>query len=705
MWLRSTIANRIVVNLENRITANYLVRSTAYPYYIAWNDTTNDRYVRNQTIGSFAAFTEPPPPAPAMGMPPPPVTPNGKYQAMMRQLIAQLGSAPADDYIAQCVALGLAARRQRDYMSGIVKVAWDALSEVGVDSLTPVVVNAVAENRYRIIDDQHRVMFVKTLFRPFNRERRLRADGYLDSVSYPVMRMHTDPQLVRALRTSPLGFPYNALALVIGAIRRRVPITWRPTYDKVLNASRTAALKFQKVARSLKVMAARRTDNLARGQFQNVAMLQAFAELRRTAVAGGPALLASVPSVTPTPTQDFVLVPDVDGTDWTKVSHGPAYRVPLGPTDADLDNIAVFMMMLEQTAITLSKDFVVAVDDPFRVWILQALRETTPSTSKASIAFSLTGVQTKTNVSAITLTLPATATRPSMVFSTSTLVGNFSDRSLPSMRTKPPLVEKSGFYPMHSFLCLGLKPDSTAWTLSQVFMQINVGSTTGQNLGAVLGAVMDVFAGANQPTFVMKRGMIWFLPQESYLTVQRLEWGLGPSAEQAFTSWCKDWMPRSFVIRNPTLVSRRNCTRIDTPTNTGLRFGHEMLFMFEIARDGVEPAKDYIITCGLDLNLQDGSESLIASIRVDPASADAKVGLLDFVGWLVPQVDISSVGNIIPVLENVLIRSVELKIVKGDKGISVDQIVVKAEYSNPSWKVPGPNGQKVNVPFLVRTVL
>ncbi len=705
LWLRSTAESRVVVNLENRIGPRYLIRSTSYPYYLTWN-SDDAKFSRENQKTSFNAFSNKPKGSAGE------LAAIKKYQRMMKLLIPRVFSGP-DPYIAEYNNI---LRSEDDYafISGLVQKAWSALSEVGVGSLATFPVNGVLEERYQT---QARgktgaVIFTKTHCRPFSRERRLMADSYLDGASYPIKAGQSYDEILRASRTTPLARPYKTLAWVIGAVRNNMmPVSWRPKYDSIVDVSRSACLRVQKTVGWAKYMPARTTAALQRGQLQDVKnppvhlLVQRLAALPTAEDQGVSTPAAPAPSVTPAPTQDFYLVPDVTGVDWATTYTGPVYRVPLGPGEDGLDSIAVLLMMLENPALKLRKDLSLTADDPFRAWLLQAVHEI-PLTSQARVSVSLTGMQTKTNVVAISFTLPATDSRPAMVYSTSTLVGNFSDRSLPSLAGKPPIIETSGFYPMHSFLCLGLTPDGKPWSLAQVLSQINVdASAANQNLGAVLAAVVDVLTKSTKPLqFLLKRGMIWFLPNENYLTVQRLEWGLNADTEKAIGAWCKEWMPSHLVLQKPTIVARRNCTRMDTLINVGLSFEHEMLVMCEIVKTGVDPATDYIITCGLDLNLDGGSDTLIATIRVDPARFDAEnVGLLDFIGWLVPEVDISDVGNVIPVINNIMVRSVELKISKTDTGsASIDRIAVQAEYSNPSWKVSRPNSTaKVEVPFLV----
>ncbi len=704
LWLRSTADRRVVVNLENRIGPRFLIRSTSYPYYLTWN-IGDVRFARENQRISFNAFSDAPRGEPDE------IEAIEKYQGMMKLLIAKVFPGP-DPYIDEFNKPGLA--NEFAFINRLVQEAWNALSEVGVDSLVTFPVNGVSEERYqtRARGDNGAVIFVKTHCRPFSRERRLKADGYVDGASYPIKVGQSYDEILRASRTTPLARPYKALAWVIGAVRNNVmPVSWRPGYDSIVDVSRSACLRVQKTVGWAKYMPARTTAALQRGQLQDVKnppvhlFAQRLAGLAAAADQGVSTPTGTPLSVTPAPAQDFFLVPDVTDVDWATAYTGPVYRVPVGPGEEDLDSIAVFLMMLENPALKLRNDLSLTEDDPFRAWLLQAVHEI-PLTSHARVSVSLTGTQTKTNVVAITLMLPATDSRPAMAYSTSTLVGNFSDRSLPSLAGKPPMIETSGFYPMHSFLCLGLTPDGKPWSLAQVLSQINVdASAATQNLGAVLAAVVDVLTKSTTPLqFILNRGMIWFLPNENYLTVQRLEWGLNADTEKALGAWCKEWMPSHLVLQKPTIVARRSCTRMDTPTNTGLSFEHEMLVMCEIVKTGVDPATDYIITCGLDLNLAGGSETLIATIRVDPASFDAEnVGLLDFIGWLVPEVDISGVGTVIPVINNIMVRSVELKISKTDTGsVSIDRIVVRAEYSNPSWKVSRLNSTaKVEVPFLV----
>ena len=693
-----------MVNLENRIGPRYLIRSTAYPYYLTW-DPIKIKFIRETQSISFGAFWNEPKGTPGE------VAAIKKYQRMMKLLIVKVFSGP-DPYIDAFNNTPYA--DDFTFINQLVQQAWDGLSEVGVSSLATVRVNGVDEERYRIVarGDDNQVIFIKTHCRPFSRERRLKADSYVDGAAYPIKAGHSYADILKASRTTPLERPYKELAYVIGAVRNNLmPVSWRPKYDSILDVSRKLCLRVQKTAGWDIYMPARTTATLNRGQLQDVQHpplhlpVQRLAALATAADGRVPAPTVPPPSVTPAPTQDFFLVPDVTDVDWATTYTGPVYRVPLGPGNDDLDSAAVFLMMLENPALKVHEDFSLTADDPFRAWLLQAVHEM-PLTSQASVSVSLTGTQSRTNVAGITLTLPSTGSRPAMVFSTSTLVGNFSDRSLPSMASKPPTIETSGFYPMHSFLCLGLAPGGKTWSLAQVLSQINVdASAATQNLGTVLAAIVDVFTKSTNPLqFVLKRGMIWFLPNESYLTVQRLEWGLSADAEKALGAWCEEWMPSHLVLQKPTIVARRNCKRMDTPTNVGLSFEHEMLVMCEIVRTGVDPATGYIITCGLDLNLAEGSETLIATIRVDPASFDTEnVGLLDFIGWLVPEIDISGVGDVIPVINNIMVRSVELKISKTDTGsASINGIVVRAEYSNPSWKVSRPNSAaKVEVPFLV----
>ncbi len=254
--------------------------------------------------------------------------------------------------------------------------------------------------------------------------------------------------------------------------------------------------------------------------------------------------------------------------------------------------MASFILQLDQPLLEVEKDLQLSVSDHIRDWLLQTMQED-PSATDASISVSLGGTQAKLTLASITMDLPARSNRPALAFSTASLAGNFSDRSLPSLRTRQPLLVDSGFYGVHSFLCLGLVPNSAPWTMEDVFLQAGVDSSTSQGSGAALGAVLGKLGGSTDVEFALKRGMIWFLPDEDYLTIQRLEWTLNVAAEQSLQDWCSEWMPGNIVIQNPTIVSRRECSRIELPDNLGLYFKHELLFMFDVVREGIDPAHDY----------------------------------------------------------------------------------------------------------------
>jgi len=614
--------------------------------------------------------------------------------------------------------------QQREWMNREVKTAWDALSEVGHESSQTVTVNDMNVERYTIVprDSPERVIFVKTFCRPYDQTRRGEADGYIDGAAYPVKVKHTIAQLFRAARTALRA--YQGMRLIVGrAIRKADTVKRWKFLNNLPSTTASTSTATMRIRQRIKnasqadryIMPPSSTMVLERGELQELSQfptnqMMAMPMLRLAASNDAP---AEEPTPKPfAPESDFTLVPNATNVDWATAVGGSIYKVPAGAIDGDIDDIAVVMLMLsDSNVLNFNKNCSLKSDDPWRVWLLQALRE---DATEVNISFSLKGTQERTNVAAISITLPESKVRPAMAFSTANLAGNFSDRGLPSMRKKDLVIGDSGFNPMHSFLCLGLVPENPkkSWTLAQIFAHINVNPDAGdrvKNLGVVMGAALDMLAGVANPGFVLNRGMVWFLPHENYGVVQRLEWGLNQSAKDSLESWCREWFPvnnkkNPLTIKNPTIVSRRSCVRIDDRDNYGLSFAHQMLFMFDITRDGVVPEKDYVITCGVDLNLEEGSDAMIITLRVDAATSETKVGLLSFLAWLIPDLDTGPVGNMIPAIDRILVRSVELRTSKGEDGkLSVNQVTVRAEYSNEKWTVKNAQGVEQVVAFLVGT--
>ncbi|KAI1129986.1 hypothetical protein F5Y10DRAFT_290235 [Nemania abortiva] len=598
-------------------------------------------------------------------------------------------------------------------MYKLVFEAWKRLSVVGYQAAVQYDNSGVQVDGFADIPagDGEEILYIKSHCRPNSSQLRSKADGYFDGASYAVKRKTTTDHLNRWAKALPSAeFKF-----------KNVFSTNQVVSKSGKRKSNTSSAKIESMQNDAKARAAKKrasdvgnvpipvpspgTQHLTYGKYQDVTFEpQASASRASKTAPTESALRANTTSETgislPANMTSYIGV-DSTADNWLDVQL--TYQVSSDGPDGEFDEMASFLLQLEQPMLEVDgtpdvdDNFPLSITDPLRIWLLQAL-QANPSPDQASVSVKLLQGSTSMDAKVISfkIDVPAKDTKPALIFSTTALQGNFSDRGLPSLENRPPTIPESGFEGVHSFLCLGLVNNSTTWSIQDVFLQSNIDiSDSVEGYGAVLAVVFQKFQALQDLKLELERGMIWFLPSESYRTVQRLEWTLGAGAAGSLEEWCTELMP-NVSIQNPTIVSRRECTKADVGDTTELSFEHELLFMFGITSEN----PSYVVTCGLDLNLKDGSEMLTAIIRVDPMTQDTRVNLEDFVGWLVPSVDISGIADIIPFIENVGVRSVELDINIAGK-ISISQITVMAEYS---WQLTGSDGNEKPVPLLLTYV-
>lgn len=400
----------------------------------------------------------------------------------------------------------------------------------------------------------------------------------------------------------------------------------------------------------------------------------------------------------PAPTTPFYLIPDFLAAKFNPNSTAPIYQIPSGSMSADFDPYSVFISLLDMPAIYVNPSGSLVDNDPLRYWLLLAV-QVPPSTANAGVTVDVSGSPASATVSSMTITLPSTSTQPALQFSTKTLQGNFADRASVSL----PL-SSDGYFPTHSFLAFGLDLQSmggsSQWPLSQVLQQVNVlASTNNQFTGPVITALLSALSGKLDLELKLEKGMIWFSPRENYLTIQRLEWGLDGDALQTLHNWCTSWIPWSVDIQNLTLVGRRESWRAITQDGWTITTTYSLLVTFDLGSTGPN-----MITFGLDMNFAVGSTTLIATLRIDPSSDNAKSGAFSsFLSWLVPGESFSDLTSIIPGLDHIFVRMAEVRLVQSNGTTSISQVTIMTEYSNPSWTVQNPagGGTPLVVPLLV----
>lgn len=422
-------------------------------------------------------------------------------------------------------------------------------------------------------------------------------------------------------------------------------------------------------------------------------------------VAGVPAGAVPLAATNPAPSAPFYLIPDFLGAQFKPNSTEAVYQLPSGSTGSSFDPYSVFLSLLDQPALNVNPSGSLVESDPLRYWLLLATQVSPPSAPSGDVAVSVDFSAPSPTVSFMKLSLPSSGAQPALQFSTKTLKGNFADRANADL-TLP----TGGYIATHSLIALGLDLQSmgggpSQWSLAQVLRQVNVDvdASTNQFRGPVISALLSAFGTKFDTELTLQKGMTWFSAPDSYLTVQRLEWGIDSGMLQLLQGWFTSWLPWSMDIQNLSLVARRQSQRNITEAKWTVRSTHSLLLMFDLGISG--PNK---ITFGLDMNFSAASMSLTATLNVDPSSDHAKEGaFLDFLAWLLPSEPFSDVATIIPVLDNILVRKAEVELVQstsatGSASISISQISIMAEYRDSSWTVPNPaGGQPLVVPLLV----
>jgi hypothetical protein len=710
LWLNATNGDRVTIQPNNNAGNTGWVKATVYPYYLTREAAKYKFPIKLNRLGAF----KPDPTLPAIQA----------YQGSLQTMLNGIPAATSDSNI-----LGgyKTAPSKPTYIATLVAKAWGPLSDVSHTSAAAGA-SSFSVDTFAPITAEKRVEYIWTACRPVDESRRNASDRLIDGFSL-------------ALTTEVIDDAGKAdiLLKLRSTQAASRPATVAPKKTKASTAASSAALMLPFRLRS-KMKAAglaagtynqgpssaagarNRVNGLETKQAEtkgNKKKLQVTAHPNDTSLQMSLSISDQTSShpvsmdQPPQPTSSFYLTPDFAAQFLTS-SGSPfvIYQLPSGGGSA-YDPFSTFISDLDLPAIHVEASGSLSADEDLRQWLpLTALVQ--PDTAGVNVSIQVGGTQASATVQSFAMTLPSTNTNAAMNFSTSTLTGNFSNRSGPDP-TLP--VGFTGYFPFQNFLLLGLDPSSkgnkadpnpaTSWQLSQIFQQINVETGLTNSGAVVLEALLGVFQNLFSAKLFLQRGMIWFVPDENYLTIQRLEWGLEDSAEQSLTNWVHEWLQWDIAVHNISIVTRRECTRLVTGDSWKLVYNHELLVMFGLTRtkDG-DPSKAPLITCGLDFNCGTGSSSLTGTLRIDPSTGAADDGILDFLEWLVPSAttEFSAIQNIIPVINNIKLRSVSVTISKSDAGIAVNRVMVNAEYSDPTWTVSGDNGSTTVVPLLVSSL-
>jgi hypothetical protein len=685
----------VVIKPTNEPGRTGWVKATAYPYYLTWSIDTYQYAMKQRNLGAFKKDSK--------------LRQVSLFQESLQTMINELlPSDPDASFLTQFWA----STNQPKFVSDQITNVWKSLSDVSYNS-TGTGVGLVSIEKFAPTPVDEQIQFVFTACRPVDASRRAVADQLIDGFSIAVTHKMMDDIgsagmlfKMRTYKGAPIETnPYKYK-------RIRVKVDESSIIDaKVAVASTAITASGFKVAR---VSTRARLKSIESGSSSS----SSKGDGKKKFVMSGPIVPPAAPTsmipasttvggLTSPPTSDFYLVPDFIAPVLTDSGSKPLilYQVS-SANSASFDPFSSFISDLSWLALHIEASGSLSSDDELRQWFpMTALVD--PTTAGVDVSIQLSGTQTAVMVQALNMSLPSSTSNAAMGFSTATLAGNFSSL----VGTDPTLPSSfKGYQPFHGVLMLGLTPASkgnksnpttaTTWKLSQIFQQINVDISTMSSGATALEALLDVFQNQFDLKLFLQKGMMWFAPVENYLTVQRLEWTLETSAEQTLTNWCTDWLKVDIKIRNITLVSRRETTRVVSPEGWNLVHSHDLLAMFQLIRtkDG-DPATAPVITCGLDFNLTTGSKYLTATMRMDPSTGAVNDGILDFLEWLVPSAtsEFSALNSIIPQINNIKLHSISMTIIKSSTGVKVNRVVVNAEYSDPTWT----GGNKKVVPLLV----
>lgn len=579
-------------------------------------------------------------------------------------------------------------RAVRNLVQDFVAACWTSLSDIHHDCMNDGDKGVDLKTFAEVTDDRG-IEFIKTFARPVDKGRRQAADGFIDGYVLPVKKTESSAAVLKSSYLPKMAAPDMG-----GAKEEDVmavdPID--PDASSGPTDMDTDAVKDRVADTNRK----RKLDGVAstepepppkegkRDTDKPVAMAMMASDVTLQATV--------MPQPPPVRIGPVYLVPDFLNSTWNVAA---TERFPISSQlgDPTSPSLAGFVAMLDTPALAITPEDKLLEGDGFRSWLLAATNSSDIPGSSVSVVWDSS--QSPATVQHMALDLPATANRPRIQYSSlnTSLLGNFADRS-GAVVTLP----STGFFTGQGFIAFGLTadsrgPNSTPWKLTQVLREVNIlASLTGvKKADAVFAGLVQALDLDNKVNFTLERGVIWFAPLENYLVIHRLEWGLDAAAENSLRAWCRSWMGDHLTIRSPKIVSRRECRRVISSDVWTAVHEHDLMILFQIAKDG---RNDVVITCGLDLHLSKGAQTLTATVRVD----GEKAGFLDLLEWLIPSAGgaFADGAKAIPVLDNILLRSVQMKLSKAGTSVSIDKVIVTAEYSDDKWKV-----DRTTVPLLV----
>jgi hypothetical protein len=349
-------------------------------------------------------------------------------------------------------------------------------------------------------------------------------------------------------------------------------------------------------------------------------------------------------------------------------------------------------------------------ENPFSDWLLRALgRDPTSNTDRARMNISVTpsaapstdGVAPEFDFAAITISLPGKPASnpeyPDMAFTTdpTILAANFAGNN-PIIANMP----TNGLFPYHLFVALGLQtpaPGHQPWKFTQILSYTGLVSGS---LGALLQVLSDMFS--ERPEFELAKGAIWFMKNDSYLTVQRMEWRLSQALVDAVTGILHEWAPQGLEFTEMGLIGRKTMrrqpcaadnldgSRPPGPGEYELMGETEVILFFTLSCFMNDKKKT--LSAFLDFDLKRTGATFTLTIKFDtvPDSAghDAKDGgttgatLTELLIWLgtLLGIPMDSVSKSLPRFEQAGVKRVQLAC--GKK--SIDVVKVDLEF-DPGW--------------------
>lgn len=356
------------------------------------------------------------------------------------------------------------------------------------------------------------------------------------------------------------------------------------------------------------------------------------------------------------------------------------------------DAWGTFLAFLDLPIISVDADNAAVSADMLRHYLINAMGGDATA-ADCSLSLGLGGTAPDgISISRLSLKLgeekTAQGNRPSLSFDTNNLAMNFAAVDSSS---ELPLTdcERHGLFAKKMMLAMGLSNPSTSdpetkWRVTDMLDYMGLPTSD-------IAKFVDQLLEKSDPTLALTKGCCFFLPNENYLTVQRMEWQLD---ESDVHEWL-DWIP-NVSVTDARLIARRTNNRAPSPDGFSIVSQTELIAAFEM--DLASPLKDTkasAIQAAIDFNVTEGASSILFSASFSPEHTNGPVDKTTTfsaaLAWLFDTVlqdlhlDYSGVLGWFPSIEAAHIRRIQILCDCSGLSTSVQRFSVDVEVSHDGW--------------------